>query len=119
MPALLAALVLAACAEPEGPPVDVVRQIAESLFERAARGEALAGVNIPFTGQGPATPKLTRTEVLTRRPTIRKEMQLYEYDVKLTYLNRIAQLENATIRVRIRKKDNVWMSSFADPTPRR
>ena len=111
---LLAALVvLAACRPSKGPPVEVVRQAAETLFEKAARGEQVP-VRIPFTGQGQATPKLLKTEVnpLTSE-TGEDGARLYHYDVRLTYMNRIQQLEHASIRFGfIKTKEGVWLPWF-------
>jgi hypothetical protein len=108
----LAAVVLlvSACRPSKGPALEVVKQVAESLFAKAARGEPVP-VNIPFTGQGPATPRLLKTEVNPLTPGVAADGgELYHYDVRLTYMNRIQQMENATFRFGfVKTKDGVWM----------
>jgi hypothetical protein len=109
--ALAAWLLLAVgCRPSRGPAPAVVKQVAESLFEKAARGEPVP-VNIPFTGQGPATPRLLKTEINPLTPGLGEDgAQLYHYDVRLTYINRIQQMENAAFRFGfVKTRDGVWM----------
>jgi len=116
--AVLVALAAAACRPAQGPPVAVVRQVAESMFERAARGEPVP-VKIPFTGEGPAAPKLLKTEVNPLTPGVGEDgAELYHYDVRLTYMNRIAQMENANFRFGFVKKDGVWMPWLPTARPK-
>ena len=105
------------CRPSQGPSVEVVKGSAEMLFNRAAKGEKVP-VNIPFTGEGQAIPKLLRTEVNPLTPgTSEDGGQLFHYDVRLTYMNRIQQMENANFRFGfIKTKDGIWMPWF--PTKR-
>ena len=106
-------MLAAGCRPAQGPPVDVVKQAAEVLFNRAAKGEKVP-VNIPFTGEGQAAPKLLRTEVNPLTPGMREDgAQLFHYDVRLTYMNRIQQMENASFRFGfIKTKEGIWMPWF-------
>lgn len=103
---------LAGCRASGGPPAEAVKQVAESLFERAARGESVP-VPIPFTGQGTATPKLTKTDIVAHRRVAEARGNIFEYDVRLTYLNRIEQLEQANFTIRFRRRDEIWRPSFS------
>ena len=95
--------------------MDVAKRAAEALFERAVRGEPVP-VAIPFTGQGPATPKLLKTEVNAHTPGVGPDgAELYQYDARLTYLNRIQQMETASFRFGFVKKDGVWMPWYPPP----
>ena len=99
---------LAACRPAAGPPVDVARQHAEVLFERAAKGETVPAP-IQFTGEGPDTPRLLKAEVNPLTTGIGEGgVEVFQYDVRLTYMNRIRQMENATFRFGFVKKDGVW-----------
>ena len=119
---LLLALYLTACQSPSGPPDQVVRQIAQTLFDRAARGEDVP-VSIPFTGQGPSAPRLLKTDISQRRPIAYQGSHFFEYEVRLTYLNRIQQMEHAVIRIRFERREDpatrsvVWQPSFPAPAP--
>jgi hypothetical protein len=108
-------ILLAGCQPRPGPPREAVQDIARTLFERAARGESVP-VNIPFTGQGPHTPRLTDTEVLPLRPAYVEGREVYNFNVRLTYLNRIAQLEHAEFVVRLQQEDGAWQTSFPGVT---
>jgi hypothetical protein len=101
------------CRSSQAPSVEVVKQSAEMLFNRAAKGGDVP-VNIPFTGEGQATPKLLRTEVNPLTPgTTEDGAQLFHYDVRLTYMNRIQQMENASFRFGfVKTKEGVWMPWF-------
>jgi hypothetical protein len=120
--AVLFPLAISACRPSQGPPLEVVRQVVQSTFERAARGEPVP-VKIPFTGEGPATPKLLQSEINPLTPGVDEDgAELYHYDVRLTYLNRIRQMENASYRFGFVKKDGVWMPwypSLQHPLPRK
>ena len=109
----LLVLVPIGCRTPQGPPKQVVEEIAGTLFERAARGERVP-VNIPFTGEGQATPKLLKNEVSVLTPAFVDGAEVYQYDVRLSYLNRIQQMEHATFKLTILKKDGVWLPGFDD-----
>ena len=86
-----------------GPPADLVKKTAESLFERAARGEPVS-VSIPFTGQGATTPKLLRSDIVAKRQV----GDVFECDVRLSYLNRIQQMEDASITIRFQRSGGEW-----------
>jgi hypothetical protein len=100
----------AACRPSKGPAPEVVKQVAQSLFEKAARGEPIP-VKIPFTGQGPATPRLLKTEINPLTPGVGEDgAELYHYDVRMTYMNRIQQMENTSFRFGfVKTKEGVWM----------
>jgi hypothetical protein len=116
--AVLLVVVAAACRPSKGPPPEIARQVAETIFERAAKGGEVP-VNIPFTGQGPATPKLLKTEVNPLTPGVGEDgSEIYHYDVKLTYLNRIQQMEHANFRFGFVKKDGVWMPWYPKGRPK-
>ncbi len=107
-PLAIMGLALAGCRPAAGPPLDVVRQHAEVLFERAVKGEKVP-VPIRFTGEGPDTPRLLKTEVGRLTTGIGPEgAEVYQYDVRLTYMNRIRQMENAAFRFAFVKKNGVW-----------
>lgn len=113
-PMAVALVMLAAgCRPSQGPPLEAVKQSAEVLFERAAKGEPVP-VNIPFTGEGQALPKLLRTEVNPLTPGVGDDgAQLFHYDVRLTYMNRIQQMEHTTFRFGFLKtKEGVWMPYY-------
>ena len=100
----LVALVLAGCRSQVGPPADAVKKAAEALFERAARGENVAGIQ--FTAQGTAAPKLISVEIRARRRAPGTEA--FEYEVRMTYLNRIRQMEWATVPIRFQRRGERW-----------
>ena len=106
--AAVAALV--GCRPAAGPSSEAVKKVAESLFERAARGEQVEGIH--FTGQGSATPKLIASEIRARRRISQPEA--YEYEVRLTYLNRIQQMEWATVAIRFEQRGNGWEPSLPE-----
>lgn len=107
------ALLAAGCRPSQAPPVEVVKQSAQVLFERAAKGEPVP-VNIPFSGEGQAIPKLLQTEINPLTPGTGEDgAQLFHYDVRLTYLNRIQQMEHAAFRFGyVKTKEGVWMPWF-------
>lgn len=111
--AILLAAGAVGCRPSQAPPVEVVKQSAEVLFHRAAKREPVP-VNIPFTGEGQAAPKLLQTEVNPLTPGVGEDgAQLYHYDVRLTYMNRIQQMEHASFRFGfVKTKDGVWMPWF-------
>jgi len=100
----LAAIALAGCRSQPGPQAEMVKKAAEALFERAAKGEDVSGIQ--FTAQGTATPKLISTEIRARRRIPGTEA--FEYEVRLTYLNRIQQMEWATIPIRFEQRGGRW-----------
>ena len=101
---LLAAVALVGCRNQPGPPAEMVKKAAEALFERAAKGENVPGIQ--FTAQGMAAPKLISTEIRARRRLPGTEA--FEYEVRLTYLNRIQQMEWATIPIRFERRGDRW-----------
>ncbi|MBI3695141.1 MAG: hypothetical protein HY238_09935 [Acidobacteria bacterium] len=100
----LVAIALAGCRSQSGPPAETVRKAGEALFERAAKGESVPGIQ--FTAQGTAIPKLISTEIRARRRV--PSTDAYEYDVRLTYLNRIQQMEWASIPIRFERRGDRW-----------
>ncbi len=98
-------VVLAACHTSSGPPAEQVKKAAEAMFERAARGEPVSGIQ--FTAQGPETPRLIASEIRARRKI---SADRFEYEVRLTYLNRIRQMEWGNITLTFDKKDGRWMA---------
>ena len=109
-------LALAACRSADPPP-EAVKRSAEVLFERAAKGERVPAA-IPFTGQGTAAPKLTRSEIVARRKLARGNDEAFEYDVRLTYLNRIEQMEQGMVTIRFEKREGVWLPTYVNRTRR-
>ncbi len=101
---ILAALALAGCRGSSGPPAEAVRKAAEALFERAVSGENVPGIR--FTALGTAAPKLLSTEIRARHRLPGTEA--FEYEVRLTYLNRIRQMEWATISIRFERRGDRW-----------
>lgn len=116
---ILAVAVLVGCRGPAGPSAEVVRKAAESLFEQAAHGEAIP--EIAFTAQGPATPKLISSEIRSRRRIAQQGGDGFEYEVRLTYLNRIQQMEWGTVRIQFERKGDRWEMlpppPKSEPTP--
>jgi hypothetical protein len=108
---------LAGCGSSEGPPKGAIERVARSLFERAARGEEVP-VPIPFTGEGPATPRLTATEVISKKLAPRRGTEYWECEVRLTYLNKIEQLETATIRILFAHRGELWQPAFLESEAR-
>ena len=96
-------VVMAACRASSGPPAEQVKKEAEAIFERAARGERVAG--IPFTAEGQETPRLIASEIRARR---RISGDRFEYEVRLTYLNRIRQMEWGNVTMTFEKKGEQW-----------
>ena len=109
--ALLLLASLAACRKPEGPSPEVVKKAAESQFERAARGEDVPAIH--FTGQGTGIPKLISSDIRARR----RSGEAFEYEVRLTYLNRIQQMEWVTVTVRFERRGEGWEASFPESQP--
>ena len=68
------------------------------------RGENVAGIQ--FTAQGTAAPKLISVEIRARRRVA--GMEAFEYEVRLTYLNRIQQMEWATLPIRFERRGDRW-----------
>lgn len=93
------------CRPATGPPAETVKKEAEALFERAVQGEAVPGIH--FTGQGSALPKLIETEIKARR-RIAQDPERFEYEVRLTYLNRIQQMEWGTVTITFERKGGKW-----------
>ena len=108
---LALALLGGGCRSASGPPRETVEGIARNLFERAVKGEDVP-VKIPLTGQGRAAPKLVQVEVLPRPLAYVEGREVFEYNVRLGYLNRIEQLESATFLVRVEQREGVWQASF-------
>ena len=106
---LLALAALAGCRSSAGPSSEAVKKAAESLFDRAARGEAILGIR--FTGEGTATPRLLNSEITARRRIAGQGVDTYEYEVRLTYLNRIQQMEWSTVTLRLTKGAKGWQAS--------
>lgn len=94
--------VLAGCRASSGPPAEEVKKAAAELFARAARGEAVPEIH--FTGDGTVTPRLIASEIRARH----RVGEAFEYDVRLTYLNRIRQMEWATVTVRFERQAGKW-----------
>ena len=105
---LLALALGAGCQRYAGPSAEEVKKGAESLFERAARGEAVPGIR--FTAEGTATPRLLNIEITARRRIAGQGGETYEYEVRLTYLNRIQQMEWSTVTVRLSKGPKGWQA---------
>ncbi len=99
---LLLAVALAGCRNADAPAADMVKRAAESLFERAVRGESVSGIQ--FTGGGTATPRLISSEIRARR----RAGSGFEYEVRLTYLDRIQQMEWATVTVLFERRGKGW-----------
>ena len=99
---------LASCRSSGGPSAEEVKKGAESLFERAARGEAVPAIR--FTGEGTAMPRLLNTEITARHRVANQPADTYEYEVRLTYLNRIQQMEWSTVTVRLSKGPKGWQA---------
>src|SRR5262249_20643662 len=100
----LAVTVAAGCRTSSGPPAEDVKKAAEALFERAARGETVSGIQ--FTAQGPDTPRLIASEIRARHKTSADPIQC---EVRLTYLNRIRQMEWGNVTLTFEKKDGRWV----------
>jgi hypothetical protein len=110
----LALLLLGAgCRTAAGPPRETVEGIARNLFERAVKGEDLP-VKIPLTGQGRAAPKLVRVDVRPGPQASVEGRKVFDYNVRLEYLNRIEQLESAAFLVRLEQREGVWQASFPE-----
>ena len=105
---LLVVVVIAACRSSAGPPAEEVKKAAEALFERAARGETVAGIQ--FTAQGTAAPRLIASEIRARRKVSGQESERFEYEVRLTYLNRIQQMEWGNVTVRFERRGDSWVA---------
>ena len=114
---ILLATALAGCRIRVGPSAEVVKKEAEALFEKAARGEA-APANIPFTGGGKSIPKLLSTEITAGRQIASRGGEYFEYDVRLSYLNRIRQQEWATVRIRFQRRGRNWEPFYSAAGPR-
>jgi hypothetical protein len=97
-------VVLAACRTSSGPPAEQVKKAAEALFERAARGERVAGIQ--FTAEGPDAPRLIASDIRARRKV---STDRFEYEVRLTYLNRIRQMEWGNVTLTFEEKGGRWV----------
>jgi len=102
-----AILWLAACEVSVGPSAEEVQKAAATMFQQAARGEKVP-IPIPFTGLGPAAPKLLSSHITTRRQLASRGGEFFEYEVRLEYLNRIQQMESATVTVRFEQRGGRW-----------
>jgi hypothetical protein len=114
---LLLLLLGGGCRSASGPPRETVEGIARNLFERAVKGEDVQ-VRIPLTGQGRAAPKLVEVEVRPRSSANVEGREVFEYNVRLEYLNRIEQLESAAFLVRLEQRDGAWQTSFPEAPAR-
>ena len=105
------------CRSASGPSRETVEGIARRLFERTLKGEDVP-VKIQLTGQGTKAPKLVQLEVRPRARAYVEGREVFDYSVRLEYLNRIEQLESATFLVRLEQRDGAWQTSFPEAPAR-